>query len=162
MHVSEFPIKPVAYRDRYFKRVANSNHRLSLTEIANLHLQSLQLSWDSYADEGATIESLSTSKIELFLKRVKGGGRYQLTGHWQTVLEKFGYLKNGCPTHAAMLLFGKSPAPYNLHIGRFKTPSTIIDDRMIRGTLYEVVEKALKFILSHLKVAFDISAVSIA
>jgi predicted HTH transcriptional regulator len=34
VHMSEFPIKPVAYRDRYFKRVANSNHRLSLTEIA--------------------------------------------------------------------------------------------------------------------------------
>ena len=44
IHVDEFPVKPVAFRDRYYKRVANSNHRMSLTEIANMHLQSLQLS----------------------------------------------------------------------------------------------------------------------
>ena len=44
LQIDEFPVKPVASRDRYFRRVANSNHRLSLTEIANLHLQSLQLS----------------------------------------------------------------------------------------------------------------------
>jgi ATP-dependent DNA helicase RecG len=28
LRVSEFPVKPVAFRDRYFKRVANSNHRI--------------------------------------------------------------------------------------------------------------------------------------
>src|SRR4030065_2664513 len=69
IHVGEFPVKPVAYRDRYFKRVANSNHRLSLTEIANLHLQSLQLSWDSYPEERATVNDISLGKMEAFLKR---------------------------------------------------------------------------------------------
>jgi ATP-dependent DNA helicase RecG len=58
IHVSEFPVKPVACRDRYFKRIANSNHRLNLTEIANLHLQSLQLSWDAYAPEGGSLGSV--------------------------------------------------------------------------------------------------------
>jgi ATP-dependent DNA helicase RecG len=33
----------------------------------------------------------------------------------------------------------------------------IIDDRMIRGTLFAVVEEAMKFIISHLKVAFEIT-----
>ena len=56
IRVSEFPVKPVACRDRYFKRMANSNHRLNLTEIANLHLQSLQLSWDAYAPETGSID----------------------------------------------------------------------------------------------------------
>ena len=45
--VDEFPVKPVAHKDRYYRRVANSNHRMTLTEIANSHLQSLQLSWDA-------------------------------------------------------------------------------------------------------------------
>ena len=57
-----------------------------------------------------------------------------------------------------MLLFGKDNPPYAVHIGRFKTPSTIIDDRMIRGTLFQVVEESMRFILSHLKVAFEIVA----
>lgn len=45
--------------------------------------------------------------------------------------------------------------PYNIHIGRFKTPSTIIDDRMIRATLFDAVEECMKYILSHMKVAFE-------
>ena len=56
-----------------------------------------------------------------------------------------------------MVLFGKNDPPYALHIGRFKTPSMIIDDRMIRGTLFDVVEDAMKFIMSHIKVAFEIT-----
>lgn len=157
VHVSEFPIKPVAFRDRYFKRVANSNHRLSLTEIANVHMQSLQLSWDSYPEEQATVKDLCMGKMKSFLKRVKDGGRFHGEGAWQVILEKLGYLKNRVPTHSAMLLFGKNDPPYALHVGRFKTASTIIDDKMIRGTLFDVVEDAMKFILSHVKVAFEIT-----
>lgn len=157
IHVGEFPVKPVACRDRYFKRVANSNHRLSLTEIANLHLQSLQLSRDSYVDMNSTLADLDKGKIRMFLKRVKEGGCFRVGEEWQTVLEKLGYLKDGRPTHAATLLFGKNDPPYALHIGCFKTTSTIIDDRMIRGTLFHVVEESMKFILSHLKVAFEIT-----
>jgi ATP-dependent DNA helicase RecG len=43
--VQEYPIKPVAYRGKYFKRVKNSNHLLSVTEVVNLHLQSINSSW---------------------------------------------------------------------------------------------------------------------
>ena len=155
--VSEFPVKPVAFRDRYFKRVANSNHRMSLTEMANIHMQSLQLSWDSYPEDQATVKDLSPRKMKAFLKRVREGGRFKGEGDWQVVLEKLGYLKNRAPTHAAVLLFGKNDPPYQLHIGRFKTPSTIIDDRMMRGTLFDVVDDAMKFIFSHIKVAFEIT-----
>ena len=81
----------------------------------------------------------------MFLQRVKEGGRFKVGGEWQTVFKKLGYLKDGRPTHAAMLLFGKNDPPYALHIGRFKTASTIIDDRMIRGTLFHVVEESMKF-----------------
>ena len=58
-------------------------------------------------------------------------------------------------THAAVLLFGKNDPPYSLHVGRFKTASIIIDDRMIRGTLFQVVEEAMKFIIHQMKVAFE-------
>lgn len=32
--VNEFPIKPVAFKDRYYTRKHNSNHKLSIDEIA--------------------------------------------------------------------------------------------------------------------------------
>ena len=157
IRVDEFPVKPVAFRDRYYKRVANSNHRMTLTEMANMHLQSLQLSWDAYPDEGASLQQLSSDKVDAFFERVRQGGRFKVDGDRWAVLEKLGYVKAGVPTHAAVILFGENDPPYSLHIGRFKTPSMIIDDRMIRGTLFSVVEEAMTFIISHLKVAFEIT-----
>ncbi len=103
------------------------------------------------------MQQLSKQKISRFLKRVKQGGRFKAEGEQSAVLEKLGYLKGGVPTHAAVILFGKNDPPYSLHIGRFKTPSMIIDDRMIRGTLFEAAEEAMQFIISHLKVAFEIT-----
>ena len=142
-----FPVKPVA----------NSNHRLSLTEIANLHLSSLQLSWDSYEHPHSTIDNLDANKIQDFIDRVKQGGRLKIDQTPLTVLKKLGFLQGNTPSHAAMLLFGEQDPQYSIHIGRFKSASTIIDDRMIRGTLFQVVKEAMRFILSHLKVAFEIS-----
>ena len=38
--IQEFPIKPVSFKGRYFKRVNNSNHTLSAIEITELRMQS--------------------------------------------------------------------------------------------------------------------------
>ena len=153
--VGEFPIKPISCKDRYFKRVANSNHLLSVQELANLHLNSLQLSWDAYEAANANLLDLDEKKIQKFVERVNEGGRFHLDGTWKNALEKLSFLKNGIPTNGAMLLFGKDAPSYNIHIGRFKTPSTILDDRMFRCTLFEAVEQSMRYIMSHLKVAFE-------
>lgn len=54
-----------------------------------------------------------------------------------------------------MLLFADQPLRHHIHIGRFKTPSMIIDDRQFTDTLFEVVEQAMTFIVSHISVAFE-------
>jgi ATP-dependent DNA helicase RecG len=46
--VAEYPVKPIAYKNRYYKRVKNSNHILSLDEIVDLQQQSLNISYDAY------------------------------------------------------------------------------------------------------------------
>lgn len=46
--IMEFPIKPIAYKGRYYRRVKNSNHQLDANEITEMNMHSLQLSWDSY------------------------------------------------------------------------------------------------------------------
>jgi len=48
----------------------------------------------------------------------------------------------------------KRIASANIHIGRFKTPTVIIDDRQITDTLFEAVEQAMKFLLSYVGVSF--------
>lgn len=44
LSVKEFPVKPVAFKGRYFKRINNSNHQLSLPEIASMHMRSFNAS----------------------------------------------------------------------------------------------------------------------
>lgn len=70
IHVAEFPVKPVSTRGRYYKRIASSNHALALNEIADLYLQSLQISWDAHIAPNASLTDLSPAKIERFIQRV--------------------------------------------------------------------------------------------
>lgn len=66
-------------------------------------------------------------------------------------------IKVETPTNAAMILFSKENLRYNVHIGRFKTPSIIIADKMINGNLFDVLEEAMQTIVGHLKFAFEIT-----
>ena len=156
IRIGEFPVKPVNTRGRYFKRIASSNHQLGLGEISDLYMQSLQLSWDAYEARGYTADQLDPAKIQRFIRLVNQHGRFALDeADSLAALQKLNYLKNGQPTWAAVLLFAKEPIRHNVHIGRFKTPSMIIDDRQFTDTLFEVVEQSMKFIVSHISVAFE-------
>ncbi|TAJ06667.1 DeoR family transcriptional regulator [Marinilabiliaceae bacterium JC017] len=157
MSINEFPIKPVSFKGRYFKRVQNSNHHLSINEITNLHLSSLQTSWDAYEYPDSTIADIDIQKVEHFINRVNESGRFYLEGKPVEALEKLSLIKKGKPTNAAMLLFSKNELLYNVHVGRFKTPSYIIDDKIIRGDLFEVVEETMRYIIGQIKVAFEIT-----
>ena len=155
IRIGEFPVKPVSTRGRYFKRVASSNHQLSLGEIADLYMQSLQLSWDAHQAGKHRLDELSMPKIKRFIQQVNDNGRFALESTGHAALEKLNYITSGHPTWAAMLLFAKEPIRHNIHIGRFKTPSMIIDDRQFTDTLFEVVDQAMKFIISYVSVAFE-------
>jgi len=160
IRIGEFPVKPVNTRGRYFKRVASSNHQLTLSEIADLYMQSLQLSWDAHQAGKHTLDALSMPKIKHFIQQVNDNGRFALESADLAALEKLNYIFNSHPTWAAMLLFAKEPIRHHVHIGRFKTPSLIIDDRQFTDTLFEVVEQSMKFIVSHISVAFEFDAKS--
>jgi ATP-dependent DNA helicase RecG len=156
--VAEFPVKPVSTKGRYYKRVANTNQALNPSEISDLYMQSLQLSWDAYPAHNATLADLSTAKIDAFVQQINAGGRFALGRTTGTeALQKLNYISQGQPTWAAMLLFAKEPMRHHIHIGRFKTPSLIIDDRQITDTLFEAVDQAMRFIVSYVPVAFEIT-----
>jgi len=124
--------------------------------IADLYLQSLQISWDAHPAPQAKLTDLSPAKIDRFIQRVNNNGRFALEGNPAlAALEKLKYIVDGQPTWAAMLLFATQPLRHHIHIGRFKTPSVIIDDRQYTDTLIEAVEQAMTFIVSHISVAFE-------
>ena len=155
IRVNEYPVKPINTRGRYFKRIASSNHQLGLGEITDLYLQSLQISWDAHEAPGESLDALSVAKIEKFIAQVNECGRFSLDPSPLLALEKLKYVVNGLPNWAAMLLFAEEPLRHHIHIGRFKTPSMIIDDRQITDTLFEAVGQAMKFIVANIRVAFE-------
>ncbi len=153
--VGEYPVKPVNTKGKYFKRVASSNHQLRLSEITDLYMQSLQLSWDAYPAPKESLDTLSVIKIEKFIEAVNQSGRFTLDNSPLLALEKLKLITANSPTWASMFLFATEPLRHHIHIGRFKTPTMIIDDRQITDTLFEAVELAMKFIVSHISVAFE-------
>ena len=158
--IQEFPIKPISFKGRYYKRIKNSNHQLSVIEIADLSMQSLQVSWDSYPSPNASIKDIDFKKAEKFIQKVNNIGSFNLEGTTIENLEKLKLISNSKITNAAFLLFSKNDIPYNVHLGRFKTPSYIIDDKMLRGSLFEVVEETMNYLISQIKVAFEITGMT--
>lgn len=118
-------------------------------------MQSLQVSWDAHAAESISLDELDIPKIEKFIETVNTCGRFSLDLDPLQALQKLKLIAGDSPTWAALLLFSGQPLRHHIHIGRFKTPVTIIDDRQITDTLFEAVEQAMKFIVSHLKVSFE-------
>lgn len=155
--VNEFPVKPLSFKGRYYKRIKNANHQLNANEITEMNLQSLQLSWDSYIVPNKTIADLDVSKINKFISKINASNRFNMTNDWKQNLEKLKLISVNKITNAAYLLFAKENTSYNVHLGRFKTPSMIIDDKMFNGTLFEVVESTMNYLLGQIKVAFEIT-----
>ena len=68
--IQEFPIKPVSFRGKYYKRVANSNHTLSTQEVVSLHLQSFNTSWDYHINSQFTTSDLSFEKVQQAIEMI--------------------------------------------------------------------------------------------
>ena len=74
LSVSEYPIKPVSFKGRYYKRVENANQLLTTTEVVNLHLQTLNTSWDAYYDAVHTLDDISLEKVQSVIEIMKENG----------------------------------------------------------------------------------------
>ncbi len=62
VQIAEYPVKPVNTRGRYFKRVSSSNQQLTLAEINEFYMKSLQVSWDAHVAENTSLDDLDLSK----------------------------------------------------------------------------------------------------
>lgn len=152
--VDEFPLKPVSYKDRCFVRRKNSNHKLSIQEIAETRLINLNYSFDAF-EVDKTFDNLNFNACNYFEKRINLAGRFKSTNKLLDDLTKLSIIKeNGKLTKAALLLLGNHHT--NIHIGRFKSETTIIDDLMIRSPLILAVEEAIDFIKKNIRLGFEI------
>ena len=149
--VSEFPIKPVSYKNRYYKRVHNSNHLMTLEEIVALQQECLSVSFDSHPVNLALF-AINMGVVERFFSLVNKRGRFSMKDDPLTNLSKLKFIRDGRLTLATVLLFGDHD--YSLRIGRFKSESTIIDDLVIKSPLFVAVDEAVQFIKRHINLGY--------
>lgn len=104
LHIDEYPIKPVSVRGKYFKRIANSNHLLSVNEVVDLHLQTFNTSWDYHIDPIHDVESISFIKVQVAID-IMNRNDIRISDDPLTFLMKNDLVRDGKITNAAFLLF---------------------------------------------------------
>jgi ATP-dependent DNA helicase RecG len=121
---------PVSVQGRYFRRTGRTNQKMSHAEILRRMKESANSSWDEEIEARASWNDLDLSKIDQFIENIRKVGRQPIPAQEraQDVLGKLKLIKEGAPTRAAILLFGKDPRHFHFgaysRVGRFRSPDS--------------------------------------
>ena len=159
IEVEEGKQKPVLAFGRAYKRVGKSNHKLGYDEIRNLALETSKIYWDSRVCEDASFGDIDEEKVRLFLRKAKYERRLELDLEIpvRESLEKLKLLREGKPTNAAILLFGRSTHKFftqsETRCARFKgtKPLEFIDMKVFGGNIIDQREDVVEFVKEHIK-----------
>ena len=158
LSVSEYPIKPVACKGRYFKRVKNANHQMTVSEMVDTHLKTFNSSWDFYPDEVHLPQDISLEKVRAFIDRMNTLKPKASFDDPLTLLKKCELIREGRVSRAAFLLFMASESSLStIELGRFQTETIIKDGERLKTDLFNEVEGVMAFVRKHINVAFVIS-----
>jgi ATP-dependent DNA helicase RecG len=150
LHVTEYPVKPLSYKGRYYKRTGNSNQLLSLSEVVNLHLQTINSSWDAYPDTVHSPDDISLNKVQAAIETMKSNG-LTITETPMLFLQKYDLLREGKLTNAAYLLFkNKDSFTTTIELGRFQDAITIKDTARTKTDILTQIEQVLDFVRKHI------------
>ena len=149
LSIQEYPIKPVSTRGKYYKRVGNANHLLSVTDVVNMHLQTLNTSWDAYPDSYHKLDDISFEKVERAMEEMRKSG-LTIKENPLEFLEKYDLLRERKLTNAAYLLFTKNDSYLTtIELGRFQNPVTIKDAARTKADILTQIEQVMDFIRKH-------------
>lgn len=154
---------PVSIRGRFYKRTGKSKQRMSHEEIMQRITASTGLSWDAQIEPEATLSDLDSNLIKRFIETTNKLGRRPIPKQAkpEAFLKKLELIKEGIPTRAALLLFGKNPDSYFpsafLKMGRFRSPTVIVDDHEVHGALIQQLDEAMAWFRNRLTTEFVIT-----
>ena len=154
---------PVSVRGRFFRRVGRTNQRMSHEEIVQRLLNASGLSWDASVETQVTWEDLDRRRIRDYVAVLRQTGRRPIPARTseREALRKLDLLAGTEPTRAAILLFGKSPTRFYpsafIKLGRFRSPTLIVDDRQVSGSLLNQVEETMAWLRERLQTRFEIT-----
>lgn len=157
---------PYAYDGRGFYRNQATTMRIPQSRYSQLLLERSFLSsnsWDTQPEEGATIDDLDIEEIKRTVEIAVEGNRLNtpaLRESPQNILKRLELIKNNQLTHAALVLFTKSDKFDNyqstIKMARFRGLTKMdgfIDNQIISGHTFKVMDLANEFLMKHLNVA---------
>jgi ATP-dependent DNA helicase RecG len=131
---------------------------MSLDEIANEHLRTLNSSWDYYSDPDQGIETISIAKVQRFIQRVEQQAQKKIENEPLEFLKKLEIIRNDQITFGGFLLFVKEYCLISdVEVGRFKSDTIIIDSLSLNTDLFTEIDEILNFIKKHLMVEYIIT-----
>jgi ATP-dependent DNA helicase RecG len=136
---------------------------MSHEEIVQRLLNASGLSWDASVAPQATWEDLDKERIRDYVAVLRQTGRRPIPARTseRDALRKLDLVAGVRPTRAAILLFGKTPTRFYpsafIKLGRFRSPTLIVDDRQVSGTLLMQVEETMAWLRERLQTRFEIT-----
>ncbi|MCS6920149.1 MAG: helix-turn-helix domain-containing protein [Fimbriimonadales bacterium] len=162
IEVAESQAKPVRFKGRSWKRAGSTDQQASEEDETRWVLERTGHSWDALPAPYARWDDLNLEHIARFRRLCNLQGRRPIPEDEDdaVVLRKLGLITpDGRLTRAAVLLFGVEPQQYHLNavvkVGRFRSPTLIVDDRAIRGTLFEQVEAVMQYFRDRLETRYE-------
>ncbi len=160
--VKESPEKSVFFKSKAFRRVGDSTHKLSASEIRKLAKESgPRMYWDEQICE-ASLEDIDEEKVRWFLKEAKRQRGLDMSENVPTeeALMRLKLLKNKKLTNAVVLLFGKEPQKFftrpEVKCIRFKgtdVTGKMLDFKVIKANLFDQLIETERFIYNNISMA---------
>jgi ATP-dependent DNA helicase RecG len=131
----------------------------SLVETLETRGVLLTKPFDDSICNGATLQDIDNEQVTAFVETAESKGRLALKGSRapNAVLQNFKLIRDGKPTNAAMLLFGKTPRRFFnnaqihcLHFHGTEKQKPIASQQPYEGRLFEVIDQAVEFVLGKL------------
>ncbi len=128
----------------------------SLVECLENRGMIISTPFDGSVCDRATLRDIDNTEVKNFVETAEAAGRLKLKGSRtpKVVLKNFNLLRDGRPTNAAMLLFGKNPHRFfnNAQVHCFHFHGTekrkpIASQKPYEGRLLEVIDQAVEFVL---------------
>lgn len=153
---------PISYRGKFFIRAGSTTQEVSGMDLIKIVMKKQNLAWDAFLSD-AGIEEIDEETVLRFKNMAKERVAISLDDSIEKILKNLELIKDGKLTNAGLLLFGKDPQRYFLNsisrVGRFKTPTEILDTIEIRENLFTQINKLVEAIKKHLNVRFEIKGI---
>lgn len=154
---------PISYDGKFYIRTGSTIQQLSGNELVRFMLKKQRISWDSLPSE-AGVDEVDIETIERFKRMAKKRlPEISEEDSIEKILKNIELVKEAKLTNAGLLLFGKKPQKYihgaGARVGRFKTPTIILDTIDVSGNLFKQLDGLMEAIKKHLNVRFEIKGI---